>query len=113
LAVGGDGWELRRDVVKDGILLGRASITDGYDIMKARLPGMKTLEFDAQLASHDQIRVPAEVVDQIPEGAVLRVILLLDGGEDEGWRQLSLDRFAAAYSEEDAVYEELEYGLPA
>jgi hypothetical protein len=52
---------------------------------------MKALEFDTQLANHDQIRVPAELADQI---------------------QLSLDRFAAAYSEEDAVYEKMEYGLP-
>ena len=82
------------------------------DIMKAGWPGMKALEFDTQLANHDQIRVPAEVADQIPEGSVLRVILLLERGEDEGWSQLSLDRFAAAYSEEDAVYEKLEYGSP-
>ena len=64
------------------------------------------------LSWHDQIRVPAEVADQIPEGSVLQVILLLDGGEDKGWRHLSLDRFAAAYSEEDAMYETLEYGPP-
>ena len=31
-------------------------------------------------------------------------------GEDEGWRQLSLGRFSAAYSEEDAVYEKLNEG---
>jgi hypothetical protein len=83
-------------------------MADECDIMKARLPGMKALEFDTQLANHDQIRVPAEVADQIPEGSVLRVILLLGTGEDDGWSQLGLDRFAAAYSEEDAVYEKLE-----
>jgi hypothetical protein len=39
----------------------------------------------------------------------VRVIILLDSG-GEGWRQLSLDRFSAAYSEEDAIYEELNEG---
>ena len=73
---------------------------------------MKALEFDGQIANHDQIRVPSHVADQIPEGSVVRVILLLATGEDEGWRQLSLDQFSAAYSEEDAVYEKLDYAPP-
>ena len=30
-----------------------------------------------------------------------------DSGEDESWRQLGLERFAAAYCEEDSVYEKL------
>ena len=71
---------------------------------------MKALEFDGQVANHDQIRVPPDVAEQIPEGSVVRVILLLDTGEDESWRQASLDRFSAAYSEEDAVYEKLDHG---
>ena len=40
----------------------------------------------------------------------MRVIILLGAGEDESWRQASLDRFSAAYSEEDAVYEKLDHG---
>jgi hypothetical protein len=40
----------------------------------------------------------------------VRVIILLDTGEDESWRQLSLERFSAAYSDEDAVYEKLDHG---
>lgn len=70
---------------------------------------MKALEFDGQVANHGQIRVPPDPADQIPEGSVVRVIILLDSG-GEGWRQLSLDRFSAAYSEEDAIYEELNEG---
>jgi len=73
---------------------------------------MKALEFDTQVANHDQIRVPPDVAAQIPEGSSLRVILLLDAEDTdaERWRQLSLDRFSAAYSEEDAVYEKLDDG---
>jgi hypothetical protein len=74
---------------------------------------MKALEFDTRAANRDHIRVPPDVADQIPEGPTLRVILLLDTGHKdhaEGWRRPSLDRFAAAYSEEDAVYEKLDDG---
>jgi hypothetical protein len=53
----------------------------------------------------DQIELPPEVAQQIPEGSPVRVILLFDSGEDESWRQLSLERFAGAYCEGDSVYE--------
>jgi hypothetical protein len=71
---------------------------------------MKALEFDSQVANHGEIKLPPEVADQVPEGSVVRVILLLDAGEDESWRHLSLDRFSAAYSDDDAVYEKLDHG---
>jgi hypothetical protein len=54
--------------------------------------------------------IPPDLADHIPEGTVVRVILLVDAGEDASWRQLSLDRFSAAYSEEDAVYQKLDNG---
>jgi len=68
---------------------------------------MKALEFESRLTNKDQIRLPPEVAQQISEGSTVRVILLFDSGEDESWRRLSSLRFAAAYSEEDAVYESL------
>jgi hypothetical protein len=71
---------------------------------------MKALEFDSQVVSQGRIQLPPGVADQIPEGSSVRVILLLDESEAENWRKLSLDRFSAAYAEEDAVYEQLENG---
>ena len=71
---------------------------------------MKALQFGGCTANHDQIRVPPDGADQIPEGSPVRGILLLDMGEDESWRELSRGRFFAAYSEEDAVYEQLDHG---
>jgi hypothetical protein len=59
---------------------------------------MKALEFEGQAANHDQIRVPPDVAEQIPEGSVARVIILLDADEDENWRRASLDRFSAPRS---------------
>jgi hypothetical protein len=68
---------------------------------------MKALEFEGRLEETNRIQVPANVAQQIPEGAAVRVIVLFDSGEDEAWRQLSLERFAASYTEEDSVYEQL------
>jgi hypothetical protein len=68
---------------------------------------MKALEFESRVANKDQIELPPEVAQQIPVGSSVRVIILFDSGEDESWRQLGLERFAAACSEEDSVYEKL------
>ncbi len=67
---------------------------------------METYEFDSRLAKNE-IPIPPEVASRIPEGAEVRVILLLRTGEDEAWRQSSLDRFADAYVDDDAIYESL------
>jgi hypothetical protein len=67
---------------------------------------MKAYEFDTRLAKNE-IPIPPEVADQIPEGTEVRVILLLRTGEDESWRQSSLDSFADAYVDDDAIYESL------
>jgi hypothetical protein len=68
---------------------------------------MKALEFESRVANRDRIELPPDVARQIPQGSSVRVILLLDSGEDEDWRQLGLERFAAAYCEEDSIYEKL------
>lgn len=68
---------------------------------------MKALEFESRVANKDRIDLPPEVARQIPQGSSVRVILLVESGEDEDWRRLGLERFAAAYCEEDAVYEQL------
>jgi hypothetical protein len=68
---------------------------------------MKALEFQSRLERENQIQVPPDLARQIPEGSAVRVIVLFDSGDDENWRQLSLERFSAAYADEDAVYDEL------
>ena len=73
---------------------------------------MKALEFEGRLANTNQIQLPPDVARQIPEGSDVRVILLFGANEDEDWRQLSLQRFSAAYAEEDAGYERLLDGPP-
>ena len=68
---------------------------------------MKAIEFESELTSNDRILIPPDVARQLPSGSHVRVILLLDAGEAEDWRNLSLQRFAAAYAPEDSVYEKL------
>ena len=53
---------------------------------------MKALDFESRLSNKDRIQLPP------------------DSSEDERWRQLSLERFSAAYAEEDSVYENLIHG---
>ena len=67
---------------------------------------MKAFEFDSRLAKNE-IQIPPDLASQIPEGSDVRVILLLRSGEEEAWRRQSLSSFAAAYADEDAIYEDL------
>lgn len=72
---------------------------------------MRAVEFESQVAPSDQIPVPGEIARQIPAGSNVRVILLWGdgegGGEQDDWRDLARERFAAAYAPEDSVYEKL------
>lgn len=69
---------------------------------------MKTVTFEASMASDGQIKVPKTVADQLEPGAELRVILQW-GRAQEGdeWRQASLSWLEGSYSPEDKVYEQL------
>lgn len=68
---------------------------------------MKALEFESRITDTTRIAVPNEVAQEIPAGASVRVIALLESDEDEVWRQAGIEAFAAAYADEDSVYEEL------
>jgi hypothetical protein len=69
---------------------------------------MKALEFQAQLNSDQTLTVPASVVDAIPVGQTVRVLLLLPETElDRDWEQLTAEDFGQGYSETDAIYDEL------
>jgi hypothetical protein len=68
---------------------------------------VKAVEFESQVAPSDQIPVPGEIARQIPAGSNVRVILLWGEGEQDDWRELSRERFAAAYAPEDSIYETL------
>jgi hypothetical protein len=55
---------------------------------------MNAVEFEGHLADKNHIPIPPDVARQIPDGSAVRVILLFGAGEEEDWRQLSLQQFS-------------------
>jgi len=66
------------------------------------------VEFESKVEPGGQISLPPEVAKEIPAGEQLRVVLMWEpSGVDPVWRAAGRQRFEAAYSPEDAVYEQL------
>jgi hypothetical protein len=69
---------------------------------------MKAVEFEGIVAPGGQIALPPEVASEIPAGEPLRVVVMWEPSNfDVAWRAAGRQRFEAAYSPEDAVYEQL------
>jgi hypothetical protein len=72
---------------------------------------MKVVEFPSELNADQTLSVPANVVDNIPRGQSLRVLVLIaDGTEDQEWEQLAATEFGQGYADGDAIYEQLSAG---
>ncbi len=69
---------------------------------------MKAVEFESTVAPGGQIALPPEVAGEIPPAERLRVVVMWEPADfDSAWRTAGRQRFEAAYSPEDAVYEQL------
>jgi hypothetical protein len=69
---------------------------------------MRAVEFESTGAPGGQIALPPEVASEIPPGEQLRVVVMWEPlNLDLAWRTAGRRRFEAAYSPEDAVYEQL------
>jgi hypothetical protein len=69
---------------------------------------MKAVEFEGTIAPGGQIALPPEVASEIPPGEPLRIVVMWEASDlDFAWRTAGRRRFEAAYSPEDAVYEQL------
>lgn len=69
---------------------------------------MKAMEFEGTVTPSGQIILPPEVASEIPPGEHLRVVVMWDASDSDGaWRNAGRQRFEAAYSPEDAIYERL------
>ncbi|HEX3743372.1 MAG TPA: hypothetical protein VHW09_05570 [Bryobacteraceae bacterium] len=69
---------------------------------------MKAFEFESTVTPGGHIALPAEVVEEIPAGEQLRVVIMWEpSGTDSAWRSAGRQRFESAYCAEDAVYEQL------
>ena len=69
---------------------------------------MRAVEFESTVTPGGQISLPPEVASEIPPGEQLHVVVMWEPSNlDLAWRTAGRQRFEAAYSPEDAVYEQL------
>ena len=70
---------------------------------------MKAIEFEGTVTAKGEIAIPAEIAKQLPLGEPLHVVVRWNAADDEDavWRNQGRQRFEAAYSPEDAVYDQL------
>jgi hypothetical protein len=69
---------------------------------------MKAVEFESTVTAEGRISLPPEVVDEIPAGEQVRVVVMWGPSSDNSFfRAAGLRRFQSAYSPEDDVYEQL------
>ncbi len=69
---------------------------------------MRTVEFESTVAPGGQIALPPDIASQIPSGEPLRVVIMWEPSNlDQAWRTAGRERFEAADSPEDSVYEQL------
>ena len=70
---------------------------------------MKAIEFNTKLHSPDAIEIPASYQDQLKSDQNVRVIVLIeDATDEESWKKYTTTQFFSGYSDEDAVYDELQ-----
>jgi hypothetical protein len=75
---------------------------------KEASPGMKAVEFESTIAPSGQLALPPEIANEIPAGERLHVVVMWGPSDfDLTWRDAGRRRFEAAYSPDDAVYEQL------
>lgn len=69
---------------------------------------MRSVEFESTVAPDGHIALPPEVASQIPPGEQLRIVVMWQPSNlDSAWRVAGRQRFEAAYSPDDAIYEQL------
>ncbi len=69
---------------------------------------MKAVEFQSELTSDNTLIVPASIIERIPPGQSLRVLILVpEDAEDQAWEQLAATEFGRGYTESDAIYDQL------
>ncbi len=70
---------------------------------------MKAIEFQTKLHSSDSIEIPVSYQGQLKSEQKVRVIVLIDdASEDDSWKKLATKQFFSGYSDEDAVYDDLQ-----
>jgi hypothetical protein len=69
---------------------------------------MKAIEFQSQLKSDQTLSVPDSVLDTIPIGQTIRVLILLpESDDDREWERRAAEEFGRGYADTDAIYDQL------
>jgi hypothetical protein len=69
---------------------------------------MKAVEFHSEITADQTLAVPASVLDAIPIGQKVRVLILIPEDEsDAEWEQLAAEEFGRGYEDSDAIYDQL------
>jgi hypothetical protein len=69
---------------------------------------MSTVEFAADLTETPVLTIPSEVAARLPKAGKARVIVIIDGINDEAeWQSAAYEQFLRDDSPEDAVYDSL------
>jgi hypothetical protein len=69
---------------------------------------MKAVEFQSELRPDHTLSVPAGVVERLPRGHLLRVLVLVpEDAEDQAWEELAAAELGMGYTEGDAIYDHL------
>jgi hypothetical protein len=69
---------------------------------------MKAVAFQSELRIDGTLSVPANIVEKIPRGQPVQVVVLVaEGAEDQAWEQLAALEFGMGYADSDAIYDQL------
>ena len=69
---------------------------------------MKAVTFQSELRPDQTLSVPEGILDQIPPGRRLRVLVLVpEDAEDPAWEELTATEFGTGYADSDAIYDQL------
>ena len=71
---------------------------------------MKAFEFQVEPTTDGIITLPQNIADEVASAAQVKVIVLLDSGEDEAWQKLTTEQFFRGYAPSDALYDDLSAG---
>ena len=62
---------------------------------------MKTPEFESELGTDANLRVPENLAAQIPKHEAI----IPENDDDETWRRLTQEQFLRGYGESDSIYD--------
>lgn len=68
---------------------------------------MKAVSFKTQLTAEHTLVVPKDVVQRVPRGEPIQVVILVsESAEEQDWEQAVAAEFGTGYADSDAIYDQ-------